>query len=308
MPAFSVSKSIEVAVPAVEVFAYLRDFTNWPVWSPWLICDPECKVDYAADGDSYSWVGKFAGQGSMRVVAEDETHHKIEYALEFVKPWKSKADVTFLCESLGSSSRVTWSMHSKLPFFLFWMKGMMTSMIGMDYDRGLAMLKEQLEHKRVSSHLEFKGVQDVPACYFVGMQRECSFEEMPKLMEQDFQQLVRQMTEANFEPAGPCFTSYTKWEVSKGRVNYEACCPVEAEPLHLPAKMISGYRPALSAFQVEHTGSYAHLANAWSAAMMRSQAKVFKQSKKVMPFEQYLVMPEEGGEQGTVTLVSLPLK
>ena len=307
MPAFSVSKSVEIDVSIEEVYAYLRDFNDWPVWSPWLICDPECQVDYATDGKSYSWVGEFAGQGEMKLVNE-HAPMQLDYDLKFIKPWKSQADVSLNCERADEGTRVTWSMDSKLPFFLFWMKGMMINMLGMDYDRGLRMLKEQLEKHRVSSHLEFKGIESVAGCQYIGIKRECRFEEMEQVMDKDFAKLRNQVTEAHLEPKGPYFTTYKKWQLSKGVVSYEVCCPVAAKPLHFPDGVIFGSRPAVRAYQVEHTGAYQHLANAWSAAMMRSQSKLFKQSKKVMPFEQYLVMPEDAEENQTVTLVCLPVR
>ncbi len=46
-----------------KIFFVLSDFKQWPQWSPWLIMEPDCRLDYATDGKSYSWVGKRIGAG-----------------------------------------------------------------------------------------------------------------------------------------------------------------------------------------------------------------------------------------------------
>jgi hypothetical protein len=61
-------------------------------------------------------------------------------------------------------------MDSKQPFFQFFLKGMMTSLIGMDYERGLRMLKDYVETGSVPSTLEFPGIQEIKRDIF----RRCS--------------------------------------------------------------------------------------------------------------------------------------
>jgi len=53
-----------------------------------------------------------------------------------------------------AETRVTWSMQSSLPFFLFFMRKSFENFVGMDYDRGLRMLKEQLESGKISSRID----------------------------------------------------------------------------------------------------------------------------------------------------------
>lgn len=45
-------------------------------------------------------------------------------------------------------------MDGKLPYFMFFMVKMMKNWIGMDYERGLAMLKEFIETGEVISRVE----------------------------------------------------------------------------------------------------------------------------------------------------------
>ena len=71
MPRFSVSRTILIQAPLQTVHATVRDFKQWPVWSPWLIAEPDCRVTYADDGKSYTWDGRITGSGEMEVVNEN---------------------------------------------------------------------------------------------------------------------------------------------------------------------------------------------------------------------------------------------
>jgi len=51
----------------------------------------------------------------------------------------------------GDQTKVTWTMNGCVPIFLFFMIGMMKAWIGMDYERGLMMLKELAEKGKVDA-------------------------------------------------------------------------------------------------------------------------------------------------------------
>ena len=130
--------------------------------------EPEAKVTVQEDGKYYEWSGNRVGSGNMTVLKE-QTNEWIECDLTFLKPWKSKAKVKFNLKSEGDSTRITWNMDSSLPFFMFFMKKMMEAFVGMDYERGLNMLKDYSEDDKVHSHMEFKGRQTYPGCNYIGV-------------------------------------------------------------------------------------------------------------------------------------------
>ena len=55
MPKIPISKTQVIASPIEKVFEVLRDVHSCPSWSPWLIVDPDCKLDI--QNDYYSWEG-----------------------------------------------------------------------------------------------------------------------------------------------------------------------------------------------------------------------------------------------------------
>jgi len=103
------------------VFNILNGFSQWKVWSPWLIQEPEVKVTLSNNNKSYSWEGKRTGEGNM-VILKEVLNKSVEYKLEFLKPWKSISNVRFEVFTVDNGTRVIWSMDGSSPFFMFWMK------------------------------------------------------------------------------------------------------------------------------------------------------------------------------------------
>lgn len=161
MPKIELNRSIEINASPEKVFKALNDLNQWRIWSPWLILEPETKVTVSDDTKYYEWDGKRIGAGNMQITSEVK-NQSVNLDLTFLKPWKSKAKVRFELKGIGDHTEVTWFMDSSLPFFMFWMKKMMMGFIGMDYERGLNLLKDFVEEGEVYSKLEFIGEESFP--------------------------------------------------------------------------------------------------------------------------------------------------
>ena len=307
MPAIIVNKSQFIEKPVDEVYASVRDFKQWPAWSPWLIMERGCSLVYADDGKSYSWEGKVVGSGEMHIIAESE-NHSINYDLRFLKPWKSQADVQFSFAEKDGGTEVTWSMNSKMPIMMFWMTKMMTAFVGMDYERGLSMLKDHVETGSVPSKVDITGKTAFSGLSYVGVQRSCPIEEVGPSMQEDMTKLGEWGKEAAIVPAGLPFAIYKKWDMVNRQTTYILGAQLASVPNDIPAGFVSGEIPPGDVFQIRHTGPYRHLGNAWSTGYAYSRAKVFKEDKKGPHFEIYEGDPMETPENDLVTVLYFPVK
>ena len=307
MPKTHVAKSIEINAPAGKIFNTLNDFNHWQPWSPWLICEPEARVDVADDAKYYEWEGKRIGSGNMRVT-DEKPHTSIDSDLTFLKPWKSKAKVRFDLKESDGKTKVTWIMDSSLPFFMFWMKRSMEAFIGMDFDRGLNMLKEYVEEGQVKSKLEFLGKGHYAGCQYVGIKRECGVDEVGTMMSADFEKLAEVAHDTPDNIAGEPFSIYHKWEPVTKKVSYTAGFPLKSVPDEVPAGMQKGTIPATQTYTLRHVGPYLHLGNAWTTMMMMQRAKEFKPVKGFHPFETYVNNPQEVPESELITDIHFAVK
>lgn len=305
MPSFHVSKSITIDATPEKIYSIISDYSHWPTWSPWLITEPGVNVSVKPGGKEYSWQGKRTGSGGMKVLKENAPL-RLDMEVQFLKPWKSTSPVWFELAPAGKSTTVTWGMTSSLPFFMFFMIKMMTAYIGMDYERGLRMLKDYAETGSVPSKLDFKGIHSYAGCAYVGIKTTSTMETLDEKMGEDFTKLW-QWAEANSSNiAGKSFSIYHTWDVVKNRVEYTAGLPVKEIPNSLPGNLINGTIPAMRVHSIAHTGAYRHLGNAWTTQYMMQRGKEYKYRKGIDPFEVYLNLPGQVPDRDLITEIHFP--
>jgi len=305
MPAYHVDRSIRINAPVSRVRPAIENFAEWPNWSPWLCMEPEAELDvYGTSGQpghGYSWNGDLVGSGGMKLVSADANEMKMD--LEFIKPFKSTAKVKMEIQSVNESETdVTWNMDGKMPFFLFFMVGMMKTFIGADYARGLKMLKEYVETGEVLSETKIVGIVDVPGMEYVGVDGEGSMTDMSESFADTMCELKELVAE--FEPSGQPGAVYRKVDLKKQYCKYTAFVPVESAK---NADSAGAIKPC-KALKVVHRGSYRNLGNAWSAAMSYQRYKKLKPLKKQYCFELYPSDPETTPEKEIVTEIYVPIR
>lgn len=308
MPAIHVERTVRMAAPASRVRPAIEDFHQWPRWSPWLCMEPDAKVTVhgapGKPGHGFEWDGDLVGAGAITLVSVDEGRQTM--ALSFQRPFRSTATSRFELKPVGQETDVVWHMDSKLPFFLFFMVDMMKTMIGMDYERGLKMLKEFVETGSVKSRTDVVGVVDVPAWHYVGVEASCALDDMGPSMEKNLPAAHKIVTDHQIEISGPPGAIYHAFDMKRRQCRYSAFMPTVSRPDI--AGVQSRSLTACRAVKVVHTGSYQHLGNAWSTAMAYQRAKKLKTLKSHAPFEVYVSDPRETAEADIVTDVYIPVR
>lgn len=148
---FRVQRSITIKAPPEKIFALIDDFHAWGSWSPFEHLDPGMKRTFSGPasgkGAAYAWdsTGK-AGAGSMEI-KESTPSSKILIKLDFSKPLEGHNTAEFSIDTQGDSSKVTWAMYGPSPYVakVMGIFFSMDSMIGKDFEAGLANLKNAAE-------------------------------------------------------------------------------------------------------------------------------------------------------------------
>jgi polyketide cyclase/dehydrase/lipid transport protein len=147
---YTVTRSATVDAPPEAVRALLRDFREWPRWSPWEDLDPAMRRTYsgaeAGVGARYAWEGnRKAGRGTMEVTGDEP--HEVDVALSFEKPFPSQSRVEFVLTPQAGSTGVEWRMVGELSTMmrLFSVIKSMDSLVGPDMEKGLTRLRAAAE-------------------------------------------------------------------------------------------------------------------------------------------------------------------
>jgi hypothetical protein len=146
-----VQRSIGISAPADRIYPLIADFRQWARWSPWEHLDPAMTrtLSGAASGKGaiYEWQGNSdVGSGRMEI-ADTVEPSKVTIQLDFLEPFEAHNVTEFRLEPSGSVTNVIWTMDGPSPFMMKVMSLFMNmdSMIGADFEKGLAALKTEAE-------------------------------------------------------------------------------------------------------------------------------------------------------------------
>ena len=146
---FAVSRSVVVNAAPEKIYPLVVDPRGWKQWSVWNQRDPAMKIEYSGPpsgvGAAWAWQSPSEGDGKMTFTAA-EPGQRLGYELFFPDfGTTSKGDLRFTPE--GSGTRVTWTMNGDMgrnPLY-HWFALAADSMVGKDFEAGLARLKQVAE-------------------------------------------------------------------------------------------------------------------------------------------------------------------
>lgn len=292
MPSYEVRRSTSIKGSNQDVLAFLSDFRNWPTWSPWLILEPSCPLTYRGTqgqlGASYEWDGHIIGAGSMILSAKDAD--RIDMELHFLRPFKSRAHVYFEVIQGNDEAIVTWVMQGNLPWYLFFLKTMMKAWITMDFDRGLRMLKSQLETGEVHSQPSITGERHEPGQHYIALKGRATLEQLGQVFPEKLEKLSDYAQQHGIQHTAPWFCLYESMDQLSTETEFFVCYPVDKE-YDVEPPVVCDYLAPFDAFVIQHKGTFPFLGNAWALAMSATRYKKIKVQNKPMGIERYLSDP-----------------
>lgn len=148
---FHIHRYTLISAPPEKIFPLVNDFHQWKSWSPWESVEgDELQRTYsgsdAGEGAVYEWEGKKTGVGRMEIM-RSQAPGELNINLDFVKPIKAQNNVEFMLERDGDKTRADWSMRGEHNFIGKLMAMFLNTdkMVGRDFERGLAQLKQRAE-------------------------------------------------------------------------------------------------------------------------------------------------------------------
>ena len=147
---FAVERRVVIQAPPEKIQPLIADFHRWADWSPWEKLDPAMKRTFggppAGVGATYGWQGsKDVGSGHMEVKVA--TPDKVSIQLDFIEPFEGHNTADFELAPKDGGTEVRWVMFGPATFLtkLMGLFVSMDSMIGKDFEAGLANMKAAAE-------------------------------------------------------------------------------------------------------------------------------------------------------------------
>ena len=309
MPAFHVARSTVIDAQPDHVFDTVADYGTWTTWSPWLGVDKNAQVTVSDDPRSirsqYSWTGDLVGDGEIEHKTLNRPR-RIDDELRFLRPMKTTSQVAFDIEPAGNGTKVTWHMKGKLPWFLFWMTSSMDTFVGMDYERGLKMLKEYIETGEVLSDIEITGIERFGPMTVLGQRESCRIDEIGPTMARTMETVRSKLSDHNIEPQNIGISIYHTADLKARQFDFTSGFAVPSDAA-VPTGLIRCDIPSADSLHVCHTGSYDNLGNAWSGAHQYVRYKKIKLAKGDA-YEVCRNDPQQTATKDLLTDLYLPIK
>ena len=144
---FRVQRVANIKAPPEKIFPLINDLHGFGAWSPYEKKDPAMKRTFSGapsgKGAVYEWDGdKNVGQGRMEI-SDTSPPSKVTIRLDFLRPFEAHNMVEFTLAAKGEYTDVTWAMQGPVTYVAKIMHVFfdMDSMVGKDFDAGLANLK-----------------------------------------------------------------------------------------------------------------------------------------------------------------------
>lgn len=311
-------RSIILYASPEKVYPYLSSLAAMDAWSPWNALDPAMKKSYEGQdgtvGAIQRWEGNDqVGKGEMRLdsLAPGEL---VKLELKFFEPWTSTSDVLLELREDSLGSKVTWAMEGRNDFMRKVMGNFvnMDAMIGTDFERGLALLKELVEAELAQEQKELAARTfgnyvveraDRPSSLFVGKRAKVKFKDLGTFITSASPAVSDAMANARLEAAGVASNVYFMWDdrtsTTELLVGFAVVGP---EDLKLEGMDVLTV-PEGAILWVEHVGDIARIGEAHDALGMAMRA--WDLSEVGQRIEEYVAGP--GTESDTskwVTRVS----
>ena len=148
-PTFTVTRTQQINAAPDKVYALVANPRAWQQWSVWNRRDPAMQITYSGPesgvGAVWEWKSKSEGDGRMSFTAA-EPPQRVAFDLHFPDfGTTSKGELRF--QPQGSGTEVSWTMNGDMgsnPLF-HWFALFAGSMVGKDFEAGLANLKAMAE-------------------------------------------------------------------------------------------------------------------------------------------------------------------
>jgi hypothetical protein len=151
LPAHShMERAIVINAQPAQIFPKINSFKNFNDWSPWAGIDPNTRYEYSGPetgvGAAMNWYSdhKDVGNGFEKII-ESEENKRVKNELVFEGFDKTYAE--FILTPQGDSTTVTWTFDGDMKGIGKVFGLMMDKMIGPDYEKGLAKLKDLVENE-----------------------------------------------------------------------------------------------------------------------------------------------------------------
>lgn len=310
-------RSIVIERPPATVFAVLNGYRHFAAWSPWSALDPAMQVRTEGPmqgvGARYTWSSaqESVGAGSQEIL-ESAPYTRIRVALNF-SGMDSVNRASFLLTPEGEGTRVVWTHDAEFGGNLLgrYFGLLLDRMVGPDYERGLAKLKQHVETLPAADFtdlvVELVQVEARPVATLAG-RSATNPQAIAQAYADAFARIEAALARNGLKPAGPRLVVGRKWDASRGEYEFDAAIPVppRVDQLRADRDVKLGATQAGTMLKTTHRGPYANLSAHFQQLMAYKQAMGYADNG--LPWDVYVSDPASTPASELITETYVPVR
>ena len=307
-----VERSIVIDGPAATVFTVLNGFRQFNRWSPWADIDPNVASTYEGPatgvGAKMTWSGNAeVGSGSQEIL-DSTPYSDIKVRLTF-GDFGGDFLANYTVAAEGSGTKVTWGFDADYGSSIFgrYFGLMSDSMLGPDYEKGLARLKEFVESlpKEDFSGLQFEmATSRAEPLVLLAVRSANDANAIGVALGVAYSKLSGFVSAQGLRQVGPPVAIF--YGESGGALSMDAALPVDRTDVPLPDPIRTGRTFEGRVVKAVHRGDYAGLPAAREQLRAYLATAGFEQDGPM--WEQYVSDPGSTPAAEMVTNLFVPIK
>ena len=305
-----VRRSMLIKRDRADVFNEVRDFRTWPQWSPWMLHEPDARLEQGdapdQQGSWYAWDGKLIGAGRITHLRLD-VPERIEQRITFTRPFKSTSAVSWEFVEHPSGTEVVWSMRGRMPFMLRFLAPIISAGIDKDYEIGLVLLRARLDPSADRLRIRFIGETEYAEQSALTIPFQGSLDAMVAAMKQGLPRLATAAAKRGIVADRALFAAYHKADPTRDHFECDIALPVPegTDPGEFAMRRLGGGRYYLAEVQ----GSYDFLAPAWYSIMGHLRMAKLNWDRRRPSLEVYAVDPGTAADSNDIlTRIYVPIR
>lgn len=307
-----VERAIVIDAAPATVFTVLNGFGPFNRWSPWADIDPAAKTAYEGPaigvGAKMSWSGNAeVGTGSQEIV-ESTPHSHIKVRLGF-GDFPGTFSATYALREEGAGTRVIWAFDGDYGGSIMgrYFGLLSDTMIGPDYEKGLARLKTFVEQlpKGDFSALRFEPVETAAdPLVLVSVRSADNPNAIGVALGVAYGRLAGYINAAGLRQVAPPIVIHRGDD--HGTLAIDAAIPVDRADGAPAGTVRTAHLPGGRAMRAEYRGPYTGLAAARAQMVAYLAAAGLEAAGPI--WEQYVSDPAKTPEAQLITHIFAPIK
>lgn len=295
-----VERSITIDAPPFYAFMQVDNLRNYNEWSPWLVMDPNMKIEYEGPasgvGAAYSWTSGDANVGIGKLtIAESKPYESIQTELQFAD---GQGQGYWKFEPAEGKTKVTWSVESDLGGNIMakYMGVFADATMGALFEQGLQKLKKLAEQDAKNGYiLSIEETDMEPMKYYFALDSSADMSDLHSLYAAAYGELTTFFETNKIKMTKPPISITRRYEEGKPFV-FEAGMPADATDVEPTGRISAGEVEGGKVVKATMFGPYENMTPVYNQVfeyIRKNNLQVRGDSWEVYLNDPYTVKPEE---------------